>query len=98
MPFGCWKRCAWQQWKLILLSLGPTDLTRAFETKISATDLRGLADVSYNVQDVGAAIASGSFKTLGMIVVPCSMRSLAGIATGVLSVPGFNLVRQTIVE
>jgi len=58
------------------------DLTRALETRMSAAELRALADVSYNAQDVGAAIASGSFKTRGMIVAPCSMRCLAEIATG----------------
>ena len=58
------------------------ELTRALETKVSSAELRGLAEVSYNVQDVGAAIASGSFKTRGMIVVPCSMRCLAEIAAG----------------
>lgn len=58
------------------------EMTRAFETQMSSAEFRSLADVSYNVQDVGAAIASGSFKTRGMIVVPCSMRCLAEIATG----------------
>lgn len=61
------------------------ELTRAAETDLTATALRELADVSYPIADVGAAIASGSFKTRGMIVAPCSMRSLAEIATGVTS-------------
>ena len=44
--------------------------------------LVGLADRYYKIDDIGAAIASGSFRTAGMIVAPCSMKSLAGIATG----------------
>ncbi|MFO0957116.1 MAG: UbiX family flavin prenyltransferase [Isosphaeraceae bacterium] len=44
--------------------------------------LRDLADVLYAAGDVGAAIASGSYRTMGMIVIPCSVKTLAGIATG----------------
>jgi 4-hydroxy-3-polyprenylbenzoate decarboxylase len=58
----------------------PAELTRAHETNISAGDLRKLATVSYNIADVGAAIASGSFRTMGMIVAPCSIRTLSEIA------------------
>lgn len=61
------------------------DLTRTYETTLSVNDLRGMADVSYRVGDVSAAISSGSFKTMGMIVAPCSMRTLAEIATGMSS-------------
>ena len=56
------------------------DRTRAEETDISAAQLRAMADVAYNINDIGAAIASGSFRTDGMIVAPCSMHTLAGIA------------------
>jgi flavin prenyltransferase len=59
------------------------DITRAYETDLSLKDLREKADVQYPNQDVGAAIASGSFRNLGMIIAPCSMRTLAEIATGV---------------
>jgi 4-hydroxy-3-polyprenylbenzoate decarboxylase len=61
------------------------DLTRTYETALSVDELRGMADVSYRVGDVSAAISSGSFKTMGMIVAPCSMRTLAEIATGMSS-------------
>jgi len=44
--------------------------------------VRKLADVSYSNSDIGAAIASGSFKTRGMIIVPCSIRTLSDIAYG----------------
>ena len=59
--------------------------TRALETDLSAEGLRGLADVSYAAGDMGAAIATGSFRTMGMIVGPCSVRSLAEIAGGATS-------------
>jgi 4-hydroxy-3-polyprenylbenzoate decarboxylase len=59
--------------------------TRALETDLSADDLRGLADVSYAPGAMGAAIASGSFRTMGMIFAPCSVRSLAEIAGGATS-------------
>jgi 4-hydroxy-3-polyprenylbenzoate decarboxylase len=56
-------------------------LTRGYETGLSAEALESLADVAYRPADVGAAIASGSFRTSGMIVAPCSVRTLAEIAT-----------------
>lgn len=52
------------------------------ELGLDRTALEALADVSYNPADVGAAIASGSFATEAMVVAPCSMKSLAGIAHG----------------
>lgn len=57
-------------------------LTLAQETDLSLEDLRALASVSYENGDIGAAPASGSFKTMGMIVVPCSMKTVAGIVSG----------------
>jgi 4-hydroxy-3-polyprenylbenzoate decarboxylase len=56
-------------------------LTRAYETELSAKSLESLADVSYAPNDVGAAIASGSFRTMGMIIAPCSIRTLGEIAS-----------------
>ena len=50
------------------------------ETDISMDEVRGLADVVHSHKDIGAAIASGSFKTAGMIVAPCSVKTLSGIA------------------
>jgi 4-hydroxy-3-polyprenylbenzoate decarboxylase len=61
------------------------DLTRTYETTLSMNELRAMADVNYRVGDVSASISSGSFKTMGMIVAPCSMRTLAEIATGMSS-------------
>ncbi|HEX4710345.1 UbiX family flavin prenyltransferase [Phenylobacterium sp.] len=60
-------------------------LTLAQETSLSAADVNAKADVVHKVSDIGAAIASGSFRTLGMIVAPCSVRTMSEIATGVTS-------------
>ena len=61
------------------------DQTRALETDLSAAALRALADKVYAPGDIAAAISSGSFQTMGMIVAPCSVRTLSEIATGVTS-------------
>lgn len=58
-------------------------LTRSHETDLTREELEAMADISYPINDVGAALSSGSFSTMGMIVAPCSMRTLAAIATGV---------------
>jgi 4-hydroxy-3-polyprenylbenzoate decarboxylase len=60
-------------------------MTRAHETNLSAQQLRDLADVVHPIGDIGAPIASGSFRTMGMVVVPCSVKTLAEAATGVTS-------------
>ncbi|TNC24194.1 UbiX family flavin prenyltransferase [Amycolatopsis alkalitolerans] len=52
------------------------------EAGLDPDQVASLADVSYDPRDLGAAIASGSFLTQGMVVVPCSMRTLSNIATG----------------
>ena len=60
-------------------------LTLSQETDLSAPELMDRADVSHRLNDVGATIASGSFRTLGMIIAPCSVRTMSEIATGVTS-------------
>lgn len=60
-------------------------LTLAQETDLSPDDLSARADVTHRLADVGATIASGSFRTLGMLVAPCSVRTMSEIATGVTS-------------
>jgi flavin prenyltransferase len=57
--------------------------TIELETGYSMSGVRGLADVWYEPDDMAASISSGSFKTLGMIVAPCSMNTLACIAGGI---------------
>jgi 4-hydroxy-3-polyprenylbenzoate decarboxylase len=50
------------------------------EMNIDVSEVKALADVVYNNKDIGAAIASGSFRTKGMVVVPCTVKSLSAIA------------------
>jgi len=60
-------------------------LTLSQETELSPDELSGRATVVHKLTDVGASIASGSFRTLGMIVAPCSVKTMSEIATGVTS-------------
>ncbi|MCG8596642.1 MAG: UbiX family flavin prenyltransferase [Kiloniellales bacterium] len=59
------------------------ELTLAYETDRKLAEVQALADVCHPVADVGAPIASGSFRTLGMVIAPCSVKCMAEIATGV---------------
>jgi flavin prenyltransferase len=61
------------------------EVTLAHETRLKVAEVRRLADATYRVDDLAAAISSGSFRTIGMIVAPCSMRSLGEIANGITS-------------
>lgn len=61
------------------------ELTIAQETDYYRNDVAGLADVVYSNSDIGAAIASGSFVTAGMVIVPCSIRTMSELASGVTS-------------
>ena len=58
-------------------------LTLSQETELSVAQVNEKADVVHRAGDVGASIASGSYRTLGMIVAPCSVRTMSEIATGV---------------
>jgi len=61
------------------------ELTLSLETDLKPADLRARADVVHAIADLAAPISSGSFPTIGMIIAPCSVRSMAEIATGVTS-------------
>lgn len=61
----------------------PAEMAFAYETDLKPGDVRKLATASYAIADVGAAISSGSFKTMGMIVLPCSIKTMSEIAAGV---------------
>ena len=61
------------------------EITIAYETDWKAAEVKELADVIYPAADIGAAISSGSFKTMGMVIAPCSVRSMGEIASGVTS-------------
>lgn len=64
--------------------------TIATESDLDAAALEALADVNHPVGDIGASIASGSFQTLGMVIVPCSVKTLSEIAHGI----GGNLIAR----
>lgn len=61
------------------------EMAMAYELGEKARDFASLADFHYAVNDVGAPISSGSFRTLGMLIAPCSVRTMSEIATGVTS-------------
>ncbi|MDO4698920.1 MAG: flavin prenyltransferase UbiX [Pasteurellaceae bacterium] len=65
----------------LVMSKG-AEMTRQYETQIRKQALLELADVVHPISNVAASIASGSFKTLGMLIAPCSMRTLASVAHG----------------
>src|ERR1700733_3019073 len=66
-----------------LVMTKPAEMTIAYETKLSPRQVAAKADYNYAIQDIAAPIASGSFKTAGMLVAPCSVRTMSEIATGV---------------
>jgi len=58
------------------------EITLAYEIGMKVAEVHALADVVHPIQDIGASIASGSFKTEGMVVAPCSIKSMSEIAAG----------------
>ena len=69
-------------WEVHLILSKGAEQTLRYETDLTSNALRSLATYSHDPGDTGAVVASGTFRTEGMIVVPCSMKSLAGIACG----------------
>jgi 4-hydroxy-3-polyprenylbenzoate decarboxylase len=66
-----------------LVMTKPAEMTIGYETKLSPKQVAAKADYNYAISDIAAPIASGSFRTKGMIVAPCSVRTMSEIATGV---------------
>lgn len=66
-----------------LVMTGAAERTIAEETSYRAADVRALASVAHPVADIGASIASGSFRTIGMAVVPCSIHTVSAVAHGI---------------
>ena len=71
-----------QEWETHLVVTDGAKRTIHEETALSLAEVEALAAVVYDVSDIGAAIASGTFRAEGMVIVPCSMKTLAGVATG----------------
>lgn len=61
------------------------EMTIRYETDTTSQAVRALASQTYPIGDVGASISSGSFKTMGMAIAPCSVRTMSEIASGVTS-------------
>lgn len=59
------------------------EVTLAHETNLKVSDVHGRADMVHANKDIGASIASGSFRTMGMIIAPCSVKTMSEVATGV---------------
>jgi 4-hydroxy-3-polyprenylbenzoate decarboxylase len=74
------KEC--KEWETHLLITSGARRTIQLETSYSIEQVEALATAVHKLGDVGASIASGTFKTAGMVIVPCSMKTLAGVASG----------------
>lgn len=70
------------EWETHLIISNSGVLTASEELGIKRADIEALADVVHSVKDIGAAVSSGSFRTAGMVIAPCSMKTLAEIAHG----------------
>lgn len=70
------------EWETHLVISRGAEATILQETTYKLEEVGTLADKVYSIKDIGAGIASGTFKTEGMIILPCSMKTLAGIASG----------------
>jgi len=70
------------EWETHLVMSKGAEFTIAHETVYTFKQVKSLADKVYNIENIGDSIASGSFQTEGMIIIPCSMKTVAGIACG----------------
>jgi 4-hydroxy-3-polyprenylbenzoate decarboxylase len=76
------KQCGFETHLIMTRS---AQITLAHETSIKVAEVNELASVAHRIDDIGASISSGSFRTMGMLVAPCSVRTMSEIATGVTS-------------
>jgi len=81
-----------EEWEshLVISTAGLVNLK--YELEMSRSELYALADVTHGIDDIASTIASGSFKTEGVIVAPCSMKTLAAVAHGF----GDNLISRSV--
>jgi flavin prenyltransferase len=70
------------EWETHLIISKGAELTILEETEYTLDEVKSLADKVYDIKSIGESIASGTFKTEGMIIVPCSMKTVAGVASG----------------
>lgn len=70
------------EWETHLVISKGAEETIIQETEYKISEVMELADEVYSIKDIGASIASGTFKTEGMVIVPCSMKTVAGVACG----------------
>ena len=70
------------EWETHLVVSRGAEETILLETEYNLTEVSGLAYKTYGFAEIGSSIASGTFKTEGMVIVPCSMKTAAGIACG----------------
>lgn len=63
----------------------PAELTLNYEMDLKVEAVHAMADVVHSIKNIGASISSGSYPTMGMVVAPCSIRSMSEIASGITS-------------
>ncbi|WP_085904101.1 UbiX family flavin prenyltransferase [Kiloniella majae] len=68
-----------------LIMSNSAEITLAYESDLKVADVKNLADVAHNVKDIAACLSSGSYRTLGMVIAPCSVRTMSEISSGVTS-------------
>jgi polyprenyl P-hydroxybenzoate/phenylacrylic acid decarboxylase-like protein len=70
------------EWETHLVMTRGAEMTILHETDYTLEEVRNLADQVYNIDSIGDRFASGTFQTEGMVIIPCSMKTVAGIACG----------------
>jgi len=70
------------EWESHLVISRGAELTIAEETEYTIEQVKSLADKVYDIKNIGDCMSSGTFKTEGMVIIPCSMKTVAGVASG----------------